>query len=218
MQSTWTFKGDGSDSYELPISEVKVGDHVLNLDKTESNEVVFVEKFDKNVSSQDWIYSPNPDIEPFATANHMLFKDGKWVAVENDLYPWLDKCEKLENALIKELKNEEVYNLWVTGDGTYNVNGYGTHSIMFDGGFMRNAYDQKVIKYEDVLKLIYEFSGEKSEILHGAFLLNKILGKVNFPIANKLFAYILLTNDDTVRKKFVLILMKVLTKIGGLLI
>ena len=33
MQSPWTFKGDGSDSYELPISEVKVGDHVLNVDR-----------------------------------------------------------------------------------------------------------------------------------------------------------------------------------------
>ena len=213
MQSPWTFKGDGSDSYELPILEVKVGDHVLNVDKTKSNEVVFIEKQEFEGS----IYSPDSNLKPFATLNHMLLKDGKWVVVENDLYPWLDKCEKLENALIKELKNEEVYNLWVTGDGTYNVNGYGTHSIMFDGGFMRNAYDQKVIKYEDVLKLMYEFSDEKTEILHGAFLLNKIFGKVNFPVANKLFAYISLANNDTLRKKFVLILMKVLTKIGGLL-
>ena len=27
-----------------------------------------------------------------------------------------------------------LYNLWVTGDGTYIVNGFGTHSIMYDGG------------------------------------------------------------------------------------
>ena len=145
----------------------------------------------------------------------MIFKDGKWVVVDNDLYPWLDKCEKLENAIIDEIKGEDVYNLWVTGDGTYNVNGYGTHSIMFDGGFMRNAYDQKIISYEDVLKLMQEFTGEKSEILHGAFLLNKIFGRANFPVANKLFAYILLADDDTLRKKFALILIKVLTKIGG---
>ena len=215
MQSPWTFKGDGSDSYELPISEVKVGDHVLNVDKTKSNEVVFIEKHNK---SNTWtLYSPDNEVKPFATSNHMLFKDGKWVVVENDLYPWLDKCEKLENAIIEEIQGEDVYNLWVTGDGTYNVNGYGTHSIMFDGGFMRNAHDQKVIKYEDVLKLMHEFTSEKSEILHGAYLINKIFGKVNFPITNKLFAYILLADDDTLRKKFVLVLMKVLTKIGGLL-
>ena len=57
MQSPWTFKGDGSDSYELPISEVKVGDHVLNVDKTKSNEVVFVEKQEFEGS----IYSPDSD-------------------------------------------------------------------------------------------------------------------------------------------------------------
>ena len=61
------------------------------------------------------------------------------------------------------------------------------------------------------------FSDEKTEILHVAFLINKIFGKVNFPVANKLFAYILLADDDTLRKKFVLLLMRVLTKIGGLL-
>ena len=64
---------------------------------------------------------------------------------------------------------------------------------------------------------MHEFTSEKSEILHGAYLINKIFGKVNFPITNKLFAYILLADDDTLRKKFVLVLMKVLTKIGGLL-
>ena len=30
-----------------------------------------------------------------------------------------------------------VYNLWVSGDGTYIANGYGAHSIIFDGGFMK---------------------------------------------------------------------------------
>ena len=29
---------------------------------------------------------------------------------------------------------EDSLNLWVSGDGTYIVNGYGTHSIMYDGG------------------------------------------------------------------------------------
>jgi hypothetical protein len=42
----------------------------------------------------------------------------------------------------------KVYNLWVTGDGTYIVNGYGTHSIMFDGGWMRLAYEQDLMELE----------------------------------------------------------------------
>lgn len=218
MRNPWVLSGDGKGAfYEKPISEIVVGEYVSNINKTESNEVVFIEKYGKNVSSQDWIYSPNPDIEPFATVNHMLKSGDEWVAVKPDLYPWLDVCQKLENSLVKELKNKEVYNLWVSGDGTYRVNGYGTHSIMFDGGFMRNAYDQKIIKYSDVYKLMHEFTGPKFKILHGSFLVNRIFGKINFPIANKLFAYILLANDQTLRKKLVLILMKVLTKIGGLL-
>ena len=81
MQSPWTFKGDGSDSYELPISEVKVGDHVLNVDKTKSNEVVFIEKQEFEGS----IYSPDSDMKPFATLYHMLLKDGKWVAGGDNL-------------------------------------------------------------------------------------------------------------------------------------
>ena len=212
MQSPWTFKGDGSDSYELPISEVKVGDHVLNVDKTKSNEVVFIEKQEFEGS----IYSPDSDMKPFATLNHMLLKDGKWVAVENTNFPWI-KCEKLENAFIEKVEGVDVYGLWVTGDGTYNVNGHGTHSIMFDGGCLRHAYDQKIIKYEDVLKLTCEFSDEKTEIMHGAFILNTIFGKVNLSVTNKLFVYFLLADDDTLRKKFALLLMKIFTKLGGLL-
>ena len=78
-------------------------------------------------------------------------------------------------------------------------------------------YDQKIIKYEDVLKLTGEFSDEKTEIMHGAFLLNQIFGKINLSVTNKLFVYFLLSDDDTLRKKFALLLMKIFTKIGGLL-
>jgi len=218
MRNPWVLQGSGKGAfYEKPISEVVVGEYVSSADKTTSNEVVFIEKYNKNQSNQDKLYSPDPDIEPFATVNHMLKKGDEWVAVKTDLYPWLDVCQKLENALIKELKNEEVYNLWVSGDGTYCVNGYGTHSIMYDGGFMRNAYDQKIITYKDVLNLLKEFTVKRRKILHGAFLVNKMFGKVNFPITNKLFAYILLANGQTTRKKLILILMDVLTKFGGLL-
>ena len=216
MRNPWVLSGSGKGAfYEKAISDVVIGDYVSSIDKTTANEVVFIEKHDK---SMNWkLYSPDPDMKPFATINHMVKKDGEWVAVDNELYPWLDVCQKLEDTLVAELKGESVYNLWVTGDGTYNVNGYGTHSIMFDGGFMRNAYDQRVITYKDVLNLMKEFTVKKKEVLHGAFLVNKIFGKVNFPIANKLFAYILLADDETLRKKLVLVLMKVLTKIGGLL-
>jgi hypothetical protein len=121
---------------EKPISEINVGDYVINKDGTSGNQVVFIEK---HVDTFTEIYSPTLEFKPFATTNHMLYKDGQWIVVDNYLYAWLDECQTIENAIIEPVGNQEVYNLWVTGDGTYTVNGYGTHSIMFDGGFMRNA-------------------------------------------------------------------------------
>jgi hypothetical protein len=53
--------------------------------------------------------------------------------------------------------------------------------------------------------------------MHGAFILNTIFGKVNLSVTNKLFVYFLLADDDTLRKKFALLLMKIFTKLGGLL-
>ena len=45
------------------------------------------------------------------------------------------KKKPVRDANVEPIKGEEeFYNLWVTGDGTYIVNGYGTHSIMYDGG------------------------------------------------------------------------------------
>ena len=83
---------------------------------------------------------------------HLRYASGEEAAAQIEELEAKIKEEKAEKkTLVEELKGESVYNLWVTGDGTYNVNGYGTHSIIFDGGFMRNAYDQRVITYKDVL-------------------------------------------------------------------
>ena len=148
----------------------------MNKDKTEANKVVFVEK--KPTRSD--LYSPVDTIKPFSTPNHMLYVDGEWVVLDKDLYPWLDDCKLVSNPVIdKSGLCKEVYNLWVTGDGSYIVNGYGTHSIMFDGGWMRNCYDQGLLGYDDVMKLMSEFSSEKPNLLYGSFLVNRLLGKVN---------------------------------------
>lgn len=205
---------DIPDFIEKPISEIKVGDYVQNKDKSGENKVVFVEHH-KEKSSPD-LYSPDENLDPFVTTNHMLFKDDKWVVVEPDLYPWLDKCDKIKNPNVSPNASNDLYNLWVTGDGTYIVNGYGTHSIMFDGGFMRNAHDQGVMTYDQVLQLMKEYTSDKTEILHGAFLVNRILGKVNLKVLNKVWANILLSDDSKRRKKVALKIMKVLPRIGGM--
>ena len=193
-----------------PISEVKVGDYVMNKDKTEANKVVFVEK--RSASDKE-LYAPKPDEKPFATKNHMLYVDGKWVHADGDQYPWLEDCELVSNVVVEPGGEQVLYNLWVTGDGSYIVNGYGTHSIMFDGGFMKNAHDQGLLGYDDVLLLMEEFTEQKSDLLYGSFLVNRLLGKVNVKLLNRLWVNILCAEDSTKRKKAAHLVMKILQKI-----
>ena len=216
MRSPTVILSDDSPTEEKPISEVKVGDYVMNKDQTEANKVVFVEK--RSASDKE-LYSPFPDEKPFATKNHMLYVDGKWVNADGNVYPWLDDCKKITTNrpdAIEPGGDQVVYNLWVTGDGSYIVNGYGTHSIMFDGGFMRNAHDQGLLGYDDVLLLMEEFTEQKSDLLYGSFLVNRLLGKVNVKLLNRLWVNILCAEDSTKRKKAAHLAMRVLQKIGGL--
>ena len=184
-----------------------------NKDKTEANKVVFVEKFPADIIKDKKLYSPTKDGKPFATSNHMLYIDGKWVAADKDLYPWLDDCELVSDPVIEPVGNRDIYNLWVTGDGSYIVNGYGTHSIMFDGGFMKNAHDQGLLGYDDVLLLMEEFTEQKPDLLYGSFLVNRLLGKVNVKLLNRLWVNILCSEDSTKRKKAAHLVMKILQKI-----
>ena len=199
-----------SDGTEKSISEINVGDYVLNKDGTSTNQVVFIEKhFSQSID----VYSPTSDLQPFATTNHMLYKDGEWIVVDNDLYSWLDECKTIKDIVTKSIENQEVYNLWVTGDGTYTVNGYGTHSIMFDGGWMRLAYEQDLISYDDVISIMNEYAVEKPELLHGSFLLNKVVGKINNSVLNKICANMMLANDNTIRKQSMQQLMKIIQRV-----
>ena len=150
----------------------------------------------------------------------MLYKDGEWVAVTHDHYPWLDhlSVENVpESHVIHSIGERDLYNLWVTGDGTYIVNGYGTHSIMFDGGWMRNSYDQGLLKYEDVMNLMHEYAENKKDLLYGSFLVNRLLGKVNVKLLNRLWVYMLCADDSTNRKKLSHLTMRILQKIRRLI-
>ena len=211
MRSPTVILSDESPTEETkPISEVLVGDYVMNKDKTKANKVVFVEK--RSASDKE-LYAPKPDEKPFATKNHMLYVDGKWVHADGDQYPWLEDCELVSNVVVEPGGDQVLYNLWVTGDGSYIVNGYGTHSIMFDGGFMKNAHDQGLLGYDDVLLLMEEYTEEKPNLLYGSFLLNRLLGKFNVKLLNRLWVNILCAEDSTKRKKTAHLVMKILQKI-----
>ena len=146
----------------------------------------------------------------------MLEVDGKWVLVTHPTYPWLEylKCENApESTVIHSVSDNDLYNLWVTGDGTYNVNGYGTHSIMFDGGWMVNCYKQGLLEHQDVMNMMNYYTDDKREILYGSFLINRLLGRFNVKLLNRLWLYMLCADDSTKRKKLSYLVMKVLQKI-----
>ena len=205
----WPAECTCGDLIERPISEIKVGDYIINKDRTLKNKVEFIEEHNPSLKDPD-LYSPNENIPPFATTNHPLFVDGEWVAVDVDLYPWLEKQRPLRDANVKETGDRKLYNLWVSGDGTYNVNGFGTHSIMFDGGFMKNCFVQGLLTHDDVMTLMKKYTYDKTNLIKGAFLLNKIFGKVNLKLLNRLWIYCLNGDDLSKRKRIIHKVMKLL--------
>ena len=201
-------------SVDKPISEVKVGDYVLNKDGTQENKVVFIEKHEKKGAT---LYSPTPDLKPFATKNHMLYKDGEWIVID-DFYPWLRElnCKSVTDPNLEVFSETDLYNLWVTGDGTYIANGYGTHSIMFDGGWLRHSYEQGLLEHKEVIKTMVEFAQvDQPDLMYGAFLVNKLLGKVNIKLLNKIGVYVLCSDESSRRKKIAHKVMRLLAKFGG---
>jgi hypothetical protein len=180
------------------ISKITVGEEVMNFDGTSTNKVMFVEKIsDENFKL---LYSPSDKFESFATANHPLYIDGKLHALDPDLnyemYPWLGKNEKLIPVNVAEPKGDIVYNLWTDGDGTYTVNGYGTTSIIDDGGIIRLAYEAGEITADRASELLIMFTEKGKNVVYGAYLFNKLFGKLNVGIVNKTMAAIYRTSDS----------------------
>jgi len=115
------------------------------------------------------------------------------------------------------LGEREFYNLWVTGDGTYNVNGYGTHSILFDGGFMKNSYEQGILDHKGVMDILEQYVYYKKDLIYGSFLFNRLIGFINYKPLNKLCVNILQADDKTFRKKLAHFIMRILTIIKGII-
>ena len=141
------------------------------------------------------------------------FVDGEWIAVKTNYFPWLEKNKPVTNPIIKSLGDRELYNLWVTGDGTYTVNGYGTHSILYDGGFMRNSFDQNIIDHGGVMKILEQYVYYNKNLIYGSFLFNRLIGKINLKWLNKLCVNFLNADDNSKRKKLAHFVMRVLVNL-----
>lgn len=170
-----------SDKTKKPIIDIKVGDKVLSADGNSINTVTFIERVPDSV----WkcLYSPDSKYEPFATVNHPLYINNKLCAVDPNstynLYPWLGKISNFNtNVTIIPTTGKIVYNLWVTGNGTYQINDYGTHSIMYEGAFLQNCASKQYLTHEEVQSILYYFTSQGFEVQYGAYVINYVLGKI----------------------------------------
>ena len=196
------------------ISEVVIGDLVYNKDRTSVNEVVFIERMmDTDFGS---LYSPTKQFKPFATINHPLYIDGKLSSVDPEAnytrYPWLGMNEKLVPNKIADAKGQMVYNLWTTGDGTYTVNGYGTSSMVGDGGMLRLLVEQGHITSERVSQVLLKFESSGEDVIYGAYLTNKLLGKMNIKLINKVFGSVYASDDNMKMQKAFEMILKLVGK------
>jgi len=181
---------DMADGTTKKIVDVVIGDKVWNKDKTAINEVKLVEVVDG--SQFGYLYSPG-DEKPFATVNHPMFINGEIVAGDAEVasyyYPWLTKqygsIKQLTNVKYKTASPDLVYNLWLDGDGTYIVNGYGTTSIIGDGGLVSLAHAKGYMTHDQVMYTMKCVHGQDQELSYGAYLVNKALGKLDINIVTK---------------------------------
>lgn len=179
------------DGTTKPICEVCIGERVMNADRTDINTVVFIEK---NINTFG-LYSPKGE-EPFATPDHPLWVDGILSAPINNAKEWLGPVKKLYVPISEKRIGEEVFNLWLDGDGTYIINGYGTHSVMYDGGALRKGCEYGFITHAEAMKFMVD------NPTYGAFIANRIAGKINSKLLYRFLAYAMRT-PETIANRIV---------------
>ena len=214
------FTGDSlismADGTFKPIKDVQVGDLVFNRHKTASNRVTFVEKTTDDRFG--YLYSISVDEEPFITVNHPMYIDDELSSVYPErtynAYPWLGMTKQLIPDRMVPATGQDVYNLWVTGDGTFIVNGYGTTSIMGDGGWARLLADQGISTPERVSEVLQEMATSGKEVSYGAYLCNKVLGKLDIKIVNKVLGKVMDSKENTRSRRAIKYMFKLVGKVA----
>ena len=186
---------DMADGSQRHISNIAVGDQVMSH-RGVPNTVRFVEQ---QVMSVD-LFSPDAHHSPFATSNHPLYIGGELCVVGgSSTYSWLGGMKTLNPVVIEAVRDLTVYNLWVDGDNTYVVNGYGTHSIVGDGAWMVDMVNAGVLTANDVNSLIARFSRNDTLQL-GAYILNNALQDLNSPVIHNAAAALLTSKSSLVSR------------------
>ena len=198
------------------ISEVQIGEKVYNWNKTKINTVTFVEKtLDDKFEA---IYSVKKKEKPFATINHPLYIDGELSSPISEkvyeMYPWLGKAKQIEAGKTIPAQGKLVYNLWVDGDGTYQVNGYGTTSIIGEGGVLRKVTEREMITSERASELLFKFTDEGKNLAYGAYLLNNYFGKLDIGLINSILVRAFKNDENKFTQKSVMLLFKIFGKLA----
>ena len=198
------------------LIDVKVGDKVLNWNETSYNNVTMIESIiDTKLKG---LYAPKKGDKCFATINHPLYIDGVLSSIDSDriyeMYPWLGRTKQIEPQKVIPAEGKLVYNLWTDGDGTYTVNGYGTTSIIGDGGVLRLCVDRNDITSEYASELVVKFAEEDKNTTYGAYLLNNLFGKLDIKLVNMLLLRAFKDDTNPITQKCVLGLFKLFGKIA----
>jgi hypothetical protein len=205
-----------ADGTEKKIKDVKVGDIIFNRNKKMLNVVMFVEKtLDTHFME---LYSPNKKLKPFATINHPIYiGDDLCSPISEEiynLYPWLGKTKQIDNVVRTPAKGNIVYNLWVDGDGTFIVNGYGTTSIIGDGGILRKITEKGLFTEQEASNVLVNMATTDKETCYGAYIMNKLFANTDIEFINQIFVKALKNDNHPKTQKFVFKAFKLIGKIA----
>jgi hypothetical protein len=160
------------------------------------------------------LYSPTPEYAPFATVNHPLIINGEMYAVHPEInyqmYPWLGKNKSLTPDKVIPASGQRVYSLWVDGDHTFRVNGYGTHSIFGDGGGLLEGYRKQLLTKDEVLAIRRLFIENGNNAVYGGYLYNIFLGWMSINVINKINAKVFKVGSSPTIQKVSMSLLKLL--------
>jgi hypothetical protein len=204
---------------EKKIIDIKVGDKVLNWNETSYNTVTMIESIlDTKLKG---LYAPQKGDKCFATINHPLYINGELSSIDSEkiyeMYPWLGKTVQIKPHKVIEAEDKMVYNLWTDGDGTYTVNGYGTTSIIGDGGVLRLCVDRNIFTPEFASELIVKFTEYDMNTTYGAYLINNLFGKLDIKLVNMLLVRTFKDDKNPITQKIMLGLFKFVGKIACLI-
>jgi hypothetical protein len=171
------------------IEDVVIGDMVLSASGLRINQVKLLEHVKMRPDSK--LYSPDKIMSPFATDDHPLYIDGQLSSANlkktKSIYPWLKDVSQLAVWVESYDRVDYVYNLWTDGDYTYQVNGYGTTSIIGDPAGALLAFEAGYIDQAGITACFESYISD-ANVMYGIYIINKAVGRINMKFTTWMLA------------------------------